>query len=132
MRERGFRRSARDPDLLVAYRLHVVREVFVSFEPSAEQSLWGLSLKGSVHVQPNERRERIYDRGRLRLEVMTADDARVVWAGSFAQRARGHFEAQLEQAVSQVLARFPKASDSPPRPGAPSRTLFAGPPADPR
>ena len=109
LKERGFQRRHRRPDLLVHYRLEIIRERVITQETRPLQSI-SAGIAGSYHVSPMRVRESTFERTRLWLGVMSAHDPSVAWVGRFELRARDRFEPYLGQAVAQLLERLPKAA----------------------
>jgi len=117
--DRGFLRTANDPDLLVHFQL-VVREQLVKENVTgAIQHLPSLHHSPSYDVQATQIEFRHYEFAELLVLMLDRRERTLVWRGTLEERYRDEFAPHLGEAVSQLLARVP-----PPRPTTNARRMI--------
>jgi hypothetical protein len=107
---RGYLRATADPpDFYVTYHVQTTREVKVSTEAPADQTLSSHHQSPSYVITKSERVVRIYERGTLAIDLAEGRDRQLVWRGTETRRARQSFKPEVEAAVAEILDRFPPA-----------------------
>jgi hypothetical protein len=127
--DRGFRRTANDPDLLVHFQLAVRGQLVKENVTGAIQHLPSFHHSPSFDVQATRTEFRRYEFAELLVLMLDRRERALVWRGRLEGRYRDAFTPHLREAVSQLLARVP-----PPRPPTDARTVIvkAAAPAPPR
>lgn len=105
---RGYRRAEGDsPDFFVTLHLEVQREVKVTWETPAKQSVHSLHSGPSYEVQSQQRVVRVFETAELAIDLADGLDRQLVWRGTVNRRVRGELGTELEAEVGRILERFP-------------------------
>jgi hypothetical protein len=118
LQARGFERKRGRAEFFVSYYLRVEREVVSFSETPAIQELSSHHSSPSYQIQATRRELRTYEKGHLAIVVAGVRQRRVIWRGDFEERFRDDFAPHLEEAVQNILDRFPRADPgaAPPTP----------------
>jgi len=107
----GFTRSA-TPDFFVAYHLSVHRRVEVVNVPAAPYLLSSNNSSASYWVERSHRTERSYEAVKLSIGFTTGG-AHMPWRAVWVQRVEDGAVLDLDDAVDDLLARFPARPTDP-------------------
>jgi hypothetical protein len=107
LRARGFRRAPESAELLVDFDLAIRREVVEVARTGALQTLHSLHSSPSFEVQATRYEMRHYEIADLKIVAIDPRERSVVWRGSFAKHYGEVRSPQLNDAVTQLLARMP-------------------------
>jgi hypothetical protein len=110
LRDRGLVRSRVRPDLLVSYALHMQRQLIAVNETGAEALLASHHASPSYLIQATQRRVDVYESGHLLVLITDGRSGRVVWRGDLRAHRRDDFGEHLPEAVSQLVALFPRTA----------------------
>jgi hypothetical protein len=102
--------------VLVVFDLTIRRGVVEVASTGALQTLHSLHSSPSIEVQATRYEMRHYETADLKIVAIDPRERSVVWRGSFAKRYEEARSPQLNDAVSQLLARMPTPR---PRPDGP-------------
>lgn len=116
--QRALAHDATRPDLVVAYRLDVARNLVAVNETGAESFLASHHASPSYYVQSTTRRVDVHHDATLRVTITEPSHDRVVWEGELRTQQTGDFARPLQDAVAQLFGRLPAAGGAP-RPPAP-------------
>ena len=105
---RGFERVTEQPDFYVSYFLEVWRQVVVTAETPAMESLFSMNDSASYEIQTTRRRVEIHEQGRLTIFVTDSGAQAVVWRGGFEGRFLGALSPHLPSAVANLLGQLPE------------------------
>ncbi|MGI9591961.1 MAG: DUF4136 domain-containing protein [Myxococcota bacterium] len=109
--ERGFQRvSEEQADFFVTYHVEVFTDVVFVQETPPEQHVASLNNSPSYGVTTMEHHQRVYERGRLVIDVADSTDRQLVWRGSTESKYRGSWKPHAGDAVLDILERFPPES----------------------
>jgi hypothetical protein len=106
LESRGFERVTQRPDFYVSYFLEVQRQVVVTAETPAMESLFSMNDSPSYEIQTTRRRVEIHEQGRLTIFVTDSDAQAVVWRGGFEGRYLGALSPHLASAVANLLGQL--------------------------
>lgn len=107
LRARGFERAETGADFFVSYHLRVRKQFVTETTTPAEEQLASLHNSPNIKIQATEREEHVYEKGALVLAVADTRDRRVVWSAVLRGRFRDDIVPHLEEAVRDLLERFP-------------------------
>jgi hypothetical protein len=110
--DRGFRRAANDPDLLVYFQLVVREEQVEEYVTGAVQHVASFHHSPSYDVQATRTEVTRYEIANLLVLMLDPSERRLVWRGSLDGRYRDAFTPHLGEAVGQLLARIPSPRPS--------------------
>jgi len=105
--DRGFQRTANDPDLLVFFQLAVREQLVEQQVTGAMQHLPSLHFSPSYDVQVTRTEFRRYEIAELLLVMVESNERQLVWRGRLNDRYLDGFKPHLGEAVSQLLAQVP-------------------------
>ncbi len=108
LEERGFERVTERPDFYVSYFLEVWRQVVVTAETPAMESLFSMNDSASYEIQTTRRRVEIHEQGRLTIFFTDSDAQAVAWRGGFEGRFLGALSPHLPSAVANLLGQLPE------------------------
>jgi hypothetical protein len=110
--DRGFQRTANDPDLLVFFQLGVREQLVEQHVTGAMQHLASLHSTPSYEVQVTRTEFRRYEIAELLLVMVESNERQLVWRGRLSDRYLDGFKPHLGEAVSQLLAQVPFSQPS--------------------
>jgi len=105
--DRGFQRTANDPDLLVFFQLGVREQLVEQQVTGAMQHLPSLHNAPSYDVQVTRTEFRRYEIAELLFVMVESKGRQLVWRGRLNDRYLDGFKPHLGEAVSQLLAQVP-------------------------
>jgi hypothetical protein len=105
--DRGFQRTANNPDLLVFFQLGVREQLVEQHVTGAMQHLPSLHNAPSYDVQVTRTEFRRFEIAELLFVMVESNGRQLVWRGRLNDRYLDGFKPHLREAVSQLLAQVP-------------------------
>jgi hypothetical protein len=105
--DRGFQRTANNPDLLVYFQLAVREQLVEQRVTGAVQHLPSFHYSPSYDVQVTRTEFRRYEIVELQFVMIASHGRQLVWRGRLNDRYLDGFKPHLGEAVSQLLAQVP-------------------------